>query len=132
MNSFYFNIIKELDLKNKLIGFEKRNVKINDFFCGRWLHAGDVVEIFFFKGNEPIVFEGICLGVKNKKKMFCLDVSFILRNVILGVGIEVVASYYYNRLYFLKISNYKRKFSTVNKSRIFFIRHKANKLSRVK
>jgi len=48
------------------------------------------------------------------------------------VGIEMTVSYYYNRVYYLIISDYKRKQFLYKKSKLFFIRKKVNRASRVK
>lgn len=67
----------------------------------------------------------------NKKKSFKMpDLSLILRNVIIKTGIEVILSYYYNRAYNLKFLDYKRKFYTFNKNKLYYIRERLNRESR--
>jgi hypothetical protein len=46
-------------------------------------------------------------------------------------AIEVTVSYFYNRIYKLKFLDYKRKFYFFNKNKIFFIRKRLNRESRI-
>ena len=59
------------------------------------------------------------------------DVTLILRNIIMKVAIEITVSFFYNRVYKLRFLDYKRKFYFYNKNKIFFIRKRLNKESRV-
>ena len=56
----------------------------------------------------------------------------MLRNIILGVGVEVTLSYYLNRIFFLKISDFKRKFFLYKKSKLYYIRIQLNRSSGLK
>ena len=47
------------------------------------------------------------------------------------VGLEFTVSYYYNRLYTLKFLDYKRKFFYFNKNKLFFIRNRLNRESKI-
>lgn len=59
------------------------------------------------------------------------EVSFILRNVILGVAIEVRVLYFLNRQYLLSLSDFKRKFDSLNKNKLLEIRSGLNRKSKV-
>ena len=75
-------------------------------------------------------FEGILLALKkNLKHPEC---SLVLRNIILGVGVEYIISYYYNRIFFLKFSDYKRKRYIYKRSKLYYLRNQRTKSSRVK
>ena len=90
--------------------------------------VGDIIKVSFFKSIHPLVFEGICISVKGRGFMTS-NVSFILRNVILGVAIEVRILYFLNRQYLLKFSDYKRKFYFCRKNKLLEIRNKKNRKS---
>ena len=64
--------------------------------------AGDILVITFWKAAIVYRFEGICIAVK-KKSLRIIDSTLILRNVISGVGIEVVVSFFLNRVFTLSI-----------------------------
>jgi hypothetical protein len=92
--------------------------------------VGDIIKVSFFKSIHPLVFEGICISLK-KRGFFISEVSFILRNVILGVAIEVRILYFLNRQYLLTFSDYKRKFDSLNKNKLLEVRHGLNRKSKV-
>lgn len=93
--------------------------------------AGDILEIVFFRKGLPYTFEGICLSIKNKS-LQNNNSSFILRNVLSGIGIEYSVSFFYNRMYFLRINDYKKKFHDIHRAKFFFIRERLNRESQVK
>jgi len=93
--------------------------------------VGDIVEFLFVFKSVPLLYSGICIAVR-KKSFLMPDVTLILRNIIMKVAIEVTVSFFYNRLYKLKFLDYKRKFYFFNKNKIFFIRQRINKESRIK
>jgi ribosomal protein L19 len=76
-------------------------------------------------------FEGLCISLK-KKNFKLPDVTFILRNVIMGIGVELTISYFYNRLFNFRISDYKRKSLNYKRTKLFFVRNKLNRASRIK
>jgi hypothetical protein len=55
-----------------------------------------------------------------------------LRNIITLVSIELIVSYFYNRVYFLVILDHKRKYFLYRKSKLYFIRNQINQASRIK
>ncbi len=85
------------------------------------IFPGDILEVFFFKKGNPFIFEGVCLGISGKH-LRMPDSSFILRNFVQSVGIECVFSYFYNRVYFMHIHEYKNKSFIFSRSKFFFLR----------
>ena len=94
--------------------------------------VGDVLIVFFWIKGIFYRFEGICIRAK-KKCFLNSDTSFTLRNVLFGVGIEVTISYYYNRAFNKMLTlDYKRKKFLYRKSKLYYLRTKMNRASRVK
>ena len=126
-----FNELQAFNLKKKFIQFRKAfRRKINGFESKTFFLVGDVVKVVFFKLTHPLVFEGLCISLK-KRGFAVSDVSFILRNIILGVGVEVRFSYFLNRLYSLGFSDFKRKFDFLGRNKLLVVRSELNKHSRV-
>lgn len=94
-------------------------------------NTGDIVVVVYWKDYIVYRFEGLCIAIK-KKSLKNLDVSLVLRNVILGVGVEVTVSYFFNRVYNLSLSDYKRKDFFYKRSKLFYVRQRMNKASRIK
>lgn len=92
---------------------------------------GDIVVVVFWKAYIVYCFEGLCISIK-KKGLLNPDVSLILRNVILGVGVEFTVSYFANRVYNLSLSDYKRKDFLYKRSKLYYVRQQMNRASRVK
>lgn len=93
--------------------------------------AGDVFAVIFWKRSYIYRFEGICIS-RRKKSLLDPDAALILRNVLLGVGIESTISYYYSRVYKLHILDYKRKKFIYKRAKLYYIRQRINRASRVK
>lgn len=104
--------------------FIKNSLKLKTF------QVGDVVEFVFFLKNMALIFSGICISIK-KKNFIMPDVILILRNMIIKTSIEITVSYFYNRIYKLKFLDYRRKFYTFNKNKLYYIRKRVNQESRV-
>ena len=85
----------------------------------------------FWKSYVVYRFEGICISI-TKKSLVKPDVSLILRNVILGVGVEFTVSYFFNRVYNLSLSDYKRKDFIYKRSKLYYVRQRINRASRIK
>jgi ribosomal protein L19 len=126
-----FNKLQQTIEKKKFIKF--RNTlrrKIKGFRHHTFFLVGDIVKVSFLKSVHPLVFEGICISLK-KRGFMTSEVSFILRNVILGVAIEVRVLYFLNRQYLLSLSDFKRKFDSLNKNKLLEIRSGLNRKSKV-
>jgi ribosomal protein L19 len=68
--------------------------------------GGDILKVVYIAKNNAYTFNGVCMGVRGKFKN--PNMSFILRNIIIGVGIEMIFSYFVNRLFKLYIEFYKK------------------------
>lgn len=128
---FYKELKKDLKLKpefyvkqRKNRPFIKKSLKLRTF------QVGDIVEFVFFLKNMALIFSGICISIK-KKNFIMPDVILILRNIIIKTSIEITVSYFYNRIYKLKFLDYRRKFYTFNKNKLYYIRKRVNQESRV-
>jgi ribosomal protein L19 len=88
------------------------------------------LEFAYFYKNAALTFSGICIAIK-KKSFILPDLSLILRNIIIKTGMEITYSYFYNRAYKQKFLDYKRKIFTYNKNKLYFIRDRLNRESRV-
>ncbi len=94
------------------------------------IYPGDVLEIFFFHKGSSYIFEGVCLGVK-RKKLVAVDSMFTIRNFIQNIGVECIFSYYYNRLYVLRINDYKEKAFVFSRAKLFFLRQRLQETTTV-
>lgn len=130
-NYFYNNINKDSKLTP---AFYIKQRKFRDLIKGSRLlkifKVGDIIEFVYYYKCIPLIFSGICISIKYKY-FIKSDVTLILRNIIMKVGLELTVSYYYNRLYTLKFLDYKRKFYSFNKNKLYFIRKRVNRESKV-
>lgn len=136
----YYNELVEKKEKGELIEkkdnnyyvkMRKNREKIKNSFKLRKITIGDVLEFNYVYKSAVLSFSGICIAIK-KTGYIVPDVSIILRNIIITTGLEIVLSYFYNRAYKMRFLDYKRKFYTYNKTKIYFIRKRINRESRVK
>jgi ribosomal protein L19 len=131
----YFNIDNFLNRKYKLTpSFYIKQRKNRSCIKGSKKYkvfiVGDIIEFLFIFRSVPLLFSGICIAIR-KKSFLVPDVTLILRNIIMKTAIEVTVSFFYNRIYKLKFLDYKRKFYFFNKNKIFFIRKRLNRESRI-
>jgi len=105
-------------------GYIKGSKKYKNFLIG------DIIEFVFVFKSVPLSYSGICIAIR-RKSFLVPDVTLILRNVIIKVAVEITVSFFYNRVYKLKFLDYKRKFYFFNKNKIFFIRRRLNRESRI-
>jgi len=131
----YYHINNLIDRQIKLTpGFYIKQRKNRNCIKGSIKYkkfvVGDIIEFLFVFKSVPLLYSGICIAIR-KKTFLMPDVTLILRNIIMKVAIEVTVSFFYNRLYKLKFLDYKRKFYFFNKNKIFFIRKRLNRESRV-
>jgi len=124
----YFNYLKNIQ---KNYSYLRRHRKLIKGLKGSFIfNAGDIVKVVYFRKNYSYVFEGICLGIK-KKSFTMPNTSFKLRNIVLGIGIEMIFLFFSKRLFFLKLHDYKRKFKFINKNKLFYLRFAKNQASKV-
>lgn len=134
INYFY----KDLDIKEVNIEItpefyiyqRKHRSLIPKSFKLKKILIGDILEFVYFFKTSPLVFSGICIAIK-RKSFVVSDLVIILRNIVLKTGVELTFSYFYNRAYKAKFLDYKRKFYNFNKNKLYFIRYRMNRESRV-
>lgn len=127
----YFNILyNNFNNKKEWINLRKKNIYLNK--NTKFFSRGDIITITFWHKSYNYFFEGLCLGLK-KKTFNNPNMRIILRNVLQNIIIEFNGPYYLNR-FFLKtfISNYKRKQLWYKSSKLFYLREKENKASKIK
>lgn len=87
--------------------------------------AGDVLTVTITKELEGHGFTGICLGIR-KASLSSMDTSVILRNVLFGVGVEILFSLFENRAYRIRFEDHLRKGFFYAKSKLFYLRRKVD------
>ena len=92
--------------------------------------VGDIISISYVIKFITFGFEGICICLR-KKKIKNMNSTFILRNNLNGIGVELTMAYFYNRAYNFGVADHSRKKYHYNKSRLFFLRSGLNKASKV-
>jgi len=93
--------------------------------------VGDVLGISFRNKGYSYFFEGICISSR-KKSMILPESTLILRNILGNVGIEVCFSYFYNRVFLMRLNSFKKKKNYYIRAKLYYIRYKLNRASRVK
>jgi len=126
----FSNYFKSSDSGKDAI-IERRSSRANIYTSLLKFSVGDVLIVFFWVKGLLYRFEGICICIR-KKNMKKVDSSLILRNVLGSIGVELCISYYYNRLFYLKFSDFKRKKFIYKRAKLFYLRNKLNKASRIK
>jgi len=91
---------------------------------------GDILGLSFRNKGYSYSFEGLCIAIR-KKKSLSPETSLVLRNILGDVGIEFTFSFFYNRVFYMRVNNFKRKKLTYSRAKLFYVRHKLNKASRV-
>lgn len=98
----------------------------------KFFNKGDILRITYLTKTILCNYEGICLSLKNKffKKPI---INVVLRNVLSKIGIELTISYYLNRIFRnMLMSDYKRKRIKYRTSKLYYLRLKKNKISKIK
>jgi len=127
----YFSYLTEIgDLRLKAIRSRKHRILVKGFKDVYKFRSGDILSVTFYKKSLAFCFEGICLGIR-KNSLRNINSSILLRNIILGVGIELRSAYYYNRGYLLRFLDYKRKNFGYKKSKLYNLRKGLNQRTRV-
>lgn len=116
---------------NKYILGRRNRLSIKGFYNALKIVPGDILSIYFRNQGLLYSFEGICIGIKGKN-FINPESSIILRNVLSSISIELTLSFYYVRIFFSRFDDYKRKKFSYTRSKLFFLRKKLNKYSRIK
>jgi len=125
----YFSINPSIDLIKELIIERRKRQNISGLKNLYVFYAGDVLEIIFYIKTTPIVFRGICLGTR--KTFLSKDYQIILRNSLSGCIVELIASFYYNYLFTMRILDYRRKAHKYGRAKLFYLRKRVYTSSRV-
>ncbi len=130
---YYFNNIVNNDKKRESIKERKnRLLMINKKNESTRFTRGDILTINFWSKSCNYHFEGICLGLRNKN-ITKPNTVINLRNVLYNTGVEIIVSYFLNRIYKnLITSDYKRKKFLYRSSKIYYLNNKENQKSRIK
>jgi len=131
LDHFFLLDDKNVNKRKFLITSRKRRGFISNWVDLFKFSTGDIIVIVFWKEYIVYRFEGLCISIK-KKSLMKQNVSLVLRNVILGVGIEVTVLYFVNRVYNLSLSDYKRKEFSYKRSKLYYVRSRINRSSRIK
>lgn len=130
MSYFLYLNINKLSKTKKFIHRRKKRPSIKGLKRTYCFTAGDIINVVYFKKALGFTFEGICLAVR--KLSFSLpNTSFLLRNVILSVGMEFISSFFYNRNYYLTLLDYKRKAFYYKSTKLYFLRNRINRNTKV-
>src|SRR5271165_1984652 len=109
---------------------KKKREKIKGLHKSFFFKVGDILNVVYLCKNLSLINSGICIAIK-KIGMLDPDTGFIIRNIIMQVGIELTFSFYYNRVYNLAFLDYKRKFYMYRKNRLFFLRYRVSRESKI-
>lgn len=123
-NNYFFYHETDLDFdKERIIERQERQ--------GLVFSVGDILNISYVSKFITYGFEGVCIRLK-KKKMLDVNSSIILRNILSGVGVELTISFFYNRAYNFTVSDYSRKDFYYRKSKLYYLRSRINRASKIK
>jgi len=129
-NSYFFDLNSK-DFINRDIYLRKRRTVIDGFKSVFKFQASDIIKVIYSKKNIVFTFEGLCLSIR-KRNFKDPETSFVLRNIFMGVGMEATVSLYYHRLYGFFIQDYKRKYKNYFKAKLYYVRNRVNRESRIK
>lgn len=130
-NQYFISSESNVTKNSLLIQQRKQRKHVLNLSEAVHFSTGDIIVVVFWKSYIVYRFEGICISIK-KKNLSQPDVSLVLRNVILGVGVEFTVSYFFNRVYNLSLSDYKRKNFIYKRSKLYYVRQRMNRASRIK
>ena len=127
----YFQKKTNLKFKNKHIQLRRMRPKVAGFRKAYKATIGDILNLDFRIFGLLYFFEGLCIKIKYKN-FVNPETSITLRNILEGVGVELSIAYFYMRIFFTRFDDYKRKRFFYSRSKLFFLRKKLNKHSRVR
>lgn len=128
---FFSNYLKDNNIvKEAILGRKSRRDNIFSSYNLLKFTIGDILIVFFWVKGLLYRFEGICIALK-KRNILNVNTTLILRNVLSSIGVELCISYYYNRLFYLKFSDFKRKQFIYNRAKLYYLRNKLNRESRI-
>jgi len=129
--NYFIKAFTSINKKQELIQLRKKRKTLLNNNVGRFLSRGDIMTINFWSKSLNYYFEGLCLSVK-KKNLSSFNTTITLRNYLQQTGIEVTVAYYLYRLFLHTIiSDYKRKQIWYRSSKLYYLRNKENKASKI-
>lgn len=87
--------------------------------------VGDVLKVFFSKKGSSFFFEGLCFKVI-RKKFLLPDSSFSIINKMKGSSIAFSFSLFYNLIFALDFSFFKKKLFKFKKAKLFYFIYNKN------
>jgi ribosomal protein L19 len=119
---FIENLLEEDEEEFALLKSNNRNLipgleQSKSFFFS----VGEFLKIMLYYKNSPLIFEGLCLSISHKN-FKSINTSVCLRNIILGVGIELIFSFFFSRSFEFQILDYKRRLKNYRRAKIRWFR----------
>lgn len=110
----------------------RRRFKRRVLYGTKLFKSGDIVSVEFESGGYFTRFKGICIR-KNRKLFLDINSTYLLRNIILGAGVELHVPVYLlgNNFFIWKLHDYARKKYNYRASKLYFLRSKLNRASLV-
>lgn len=88
--------------------------------------VGDILKIIYRVDYLVFEFKGICVS-KKKKKFLNSNSSFIIRNIVSGVAVELFLNYNFTFVLQLILNKHKKKKLNYKLSKLFYLRRNKNK-----
>lgn len=73
---YFLQEVYEKELKKRVKFTEKKVACVKGSRAVKFFFVGDVIEIVYFIKNIPIVFEGVCLGIRKKSNYWIVMLLF--------------------------------------------------------
>jgi len=132
MNYFIMDKFVNKNKHNSIYMNRNKKFILNNPNLGKVFSRGDILTLNFWSKTFRYHFEGICLSLNNSS-FSNPNISFILRNVLFGIGVEMSVSFFFNRLYLnVFMSDFKRKSFNYRLSKLYYLRLKNNQATRIK
>ena len=122
---------KESKKKNKYITERRRRPAVIGLRRVFQFVIGDVLAVYFANRGTILSFVGLCIAIKNKS-FRSSNTAFTLRNILSSIAVESIFGFFEARVFTPTFYDYKRKKFHYNRSKLYFLRNKLNRYSRVK
>lgn len=101
----FYNITK------KRTSLRRRRFRIEKF------SLGDIIGLYYRSLLSNNYFEGSCISLR---KYNMPEFTFSLFNIVKSISIEIKLAFYYNRCFFFRINDYKRKAYFYKRSKLYY------------
>lgn len=95
----------------KRVALRRRRFRIEKF------SLGDIIGLYYRTFLANNYFEGSCIALR---KYNLPEFTFSLVNIIMGISIEIKLAFYYNRCFFFRVNDYKRKAFFYKRSKLYY------------